>query len=181
MPREDRLPILPDISHSELVTLRRGFLSKTMKLLEPVMLGGVVKPNLDDAITAFLLHNIGPSENEFVASSPELSTTYKSRTEALLTNWLSFQKFMIKDMGCHFRQEGMDEEDREEWRRYIPSTAINPYSNCRVVFGGPHISSIDTRPYRSIRVLNYPIWNVSIWNSHVQTMFGSLIRVCTHT
>lgn len=64
MPKEERGPILPNVSHSELVTLRRGLLSRTMKLLEPVMLGGKAKPNLDDAITAFLLHNIGPSSQE---------------------------------------------------------------------------------------------------------------------
>lgn len=102
MPRDDRSPILPDISHSELVSLRRGLLSKTMKLLEPVILGGDAKPSLDDAITAFMLTNIGPSENE---------------TEALLTNWLSFHKFIIKDMGVGYQHEGMDEEDQEEWRR----------------------------------------------------------------
>jgi hypothetical protein len=59
MPNSDKTVIIPG-RVGQLVALRRGLLSKTIKLLQLVLLGDS-EPSLDDAITCFIVSSIGPS------------------------------------------------------------------------------------------------------------------------
>ena len=92
------------ISHGELVTLRRGFLSRTMELLEPVMLGRI-RPSFDDAVTAFVLTTIGASEDS-------------KDTHQL--HWLSFLFLTVRKLELDTEDESLDEEEKEEHRRCVP-------------------------------------------------------------
>lgn len=103
VPSKDDLVSVLGISHGELVTLRRGFISRTMKLLEPVMLGEV-KPSFDDAVTAFMLTAIGASEDSTDAHQP---------------HWLSFLFLTVRKLGLDTEDETLDDEEKEEHRRYV--------------------------------------------------------------
>lgn len=105
MPKAGATAILPDISHADFISLRRGLLSRTLKLLEPLMLGDV-QPSFDDGLTAFMLTSIGPSEND---------------TESRLSHWLSFLSLTIRTLGINAETEGIDEEEKEERRRHVKS------------------------------------------------------------
>jgi hypothetical protein len=103
MPKEDNSSVLPSVSSSQLVTLRRAFLSHTLKLLQPVMIGEI-DPSFDDAITFFILSSIGASEND---------------NHVRLPHWLSFMKYALRKLNLYTEIEGLDEETREERRRYV--------------------------------------------------------------
>jgi len=89
------------MSHGQCIALRRGFLSKTMKLLQPVLLGDI-EPTIDDAMTAFMLTSIGPSEDE---------------TESYLSQWLAFLKLTVKRLVLNVEPSDLNEEENEERRR----------------------------------------------------------------
>lgn len=57
----------------------------------------------DDALTAFMLTTIAPSEKSL---------------ESGLQYWLVFLNFVVQKLDLHKDDQGMDEDDREERRRY---------------------------------------------------------------
>jgi hypothetical protein len=100
MPNSDKTVIIPG-RVGQLVALRRGLLSKTIKLLQLVLLGDS-EPSLDDAITCFIVSSIGPSEDE---------------TETNLAQWLAFMKLNVTILVLNAEAENVDEEEKEERRR----------------------------------------------------------------
>lgn len=100
-PNSDKIAIIPGMGQGQLVALRRRLLSKTVKLLQPVLLGNP-EPSLDDAITCFIVSSIGPSEDE---------------TETNMVQWLAFMKLKVKISVLNIEAEN-DEEEKEERRRY---------------------------------------------------------------
>ena len=105
MPKEDNSTILPSTSSSQFITMRRAFLSQTLKLLQPAMLGEF-DPTFDDAITFFILSSIGASEND---------------NHIRLPHWLSFMKYALRKLNLYAEVENLDEESREERRRFVYS------------------------------------------------------------
>lgn len=103
VPRNDDLVSVLNTSHGELVTLRRAFISRTMRLLEPVMLGQA-KLTFDDAVTAIMLCSIGASEDS---------------TDKHQSQWLSFTFLAIRKLGPEIEDEVSDEEVNEEHRRFV--------------------------------------------------------------
>lgn len=103
MPTEEDSPALPSLSRGEFVTIRRTLLAMSLRMMEPVLLGKV-EPTLDDAITTFMLVSIGPSENNLGEQLPQ---------------WLNFNKFVVKTLNLSVEPECLDDEEREERRRYV--------------------------------------------------------------
>ncbi|CZR63737.1 uncharacterized protein PAC_13634 [Phialocephala subalpina] len=101
MPTADNSPVLLEVSSGKLITARRTFLSQTLKLLQPVLVGEI-DPTFDDAITFFMLSSIGASEND---------------THLRLPHWLSFMKYSLRKLSLYAEVEGLDEEEKEERRR----------------------------------------------------------------
>ncbi|KAF8853852.1 hypothetical protein BDZ45DRAFT_706805 [Acephala macrosclerotiorum] len=101
MPKSDNSAVLPEISSSKLITIRRAFLSQTLKLLQPVMVGEL-DPTFDDAITFFILTSIGASEND---------------THLRLPHWLSFMKYALRKLSLYTEVEGLGGEEEEEKER----------------------------------------------------------------
>jgi hypothetical protein len=102
MPKRDCSAILPNISHGEFISLRRHLLSRTLELLQPVMLAEV-EPSFDDAVASFMLMAIGASDDE---------------NQHRLLHWSNFCKFIIRKLNLNIEPEGYDEEEKEERRRY---------------------------------------------------------------
>jgi hypothetical protein len=103
VPKNDDLVSVLNTSHGELVTLRRAFISRAMRLLEPVMLGQT-KLTFDDAVTAIMLCAIGASEDS---------------TDKHQSQWLSFLFLAIRKLGPEIEGEGLHEEVNEEHRRFV--------------------------------------------------------------
>ncbi|RDW89167.1 hypothetical protein BP6252_01199 [Coleophoma cylindrospora] len=101
MPNPDKSPILPEMSNGQFVALRRGFLSRTLRMIQPALLGDV-EPSLDDGFTSYFLTSIGPSEDE---------------TESNMAQWLLFMKLNAKKLNLNIDVVDANEEEKEERRR----------------------------------------------------------------
>lgn len=101
MPNPDKSPIFPEMSNGQFVALRRGFLSRTLKMIQPALLGDV-EPSLDDGFTSYFLTSIGPSEDE---------------TETNMAQWLAFMKLNAKKLDLNVDVVDANEEEKEERRR----------------------------------------------------------------
>jgi hypothetical protein len=93
---------LVDAGKGRLVAIRRALLSQTLKLLEPIMIGGT-EPVFDDALTAFMLITIGASENDM---------------HPKLLHWLNLLNYWLRKLNLCAEREGLGEEEKEERRRY---------------------------------------------------------------
>lgn len=65
---------------------------------------GEADPSFDDAITFFVLSSIGASEND---------------NHVKLPHWLSFMKYALRKLNLYVEVDGLDEETKEERRRYV--------------------------------------------------------------
>lgn len=103
MPKTQHSSLLPEVGNGKLVAIRRALLSQTLKLLEPVMIGGS-EPAFDDAVTAFMLISIGAGEND---------------THIKLPHWLNLLNYCVKKLNLCAEPDGFGEEEKEERRRYV--------------------------------------------------------------
>jgi hypothetical protein len=103
MPRHDGGAVLPMISHGEFISMRRLFLSQTLELIKPVMLGET-EPTFDDAIVSVMLGSIGASNDE---------------NHLRLRHWTNFSKFIVRKLKLNIEPKGFDEEEKEERRRFL--------------------------------------------------------------
>jgi hypothetical protein len=108
MPSEPGDQLHQALQAAELVAMRRNLLSLAVQQLEPVFLGNT-EAIFDHAVAAFLLVSIGTSDDE----------THKS-----LPRWLHMLKFMVLNLSLSEEVVDLDEETKEERRRYrhFPST-----------------------------------------------------------
>lgn len=90
-----------DLNHGELIRLRERSFSSALKLLEPVFLAHA-EPTFDDALAVLLLCTIA---------------THDDKKHGYLPQWLSFFKFLAKQMNLDLEPEGFDDESKEERRR----------------------------------------------------------------
>lgn len=102
MPRLDRGPILPERNLNEHTALRRNLFEELIRLFHPRTLPDS-HHTFDDALTAFMITSIGPSEKS---------------VESSLQYWLMFLKFIVQKLDLRIDTSHLGEEDKEERRRY---------------------------------------------------------------
>lgn len=76
-------------------------MSNALKLVEPVFLAQT-EPTFDDVVAITLLC---------------FTVTLDDQKHGYLPQWLSFLKFLVKQMNLDVEPEGFDEESKEERRR----------------------------------------------------------------
>ena len=96
------LPV--DLSTTELVLLRRRFLSIVLQLMQPVF-SSPENATFDEIVTTSMLVHIGTSEDQNQSHVPF---------------WLSMLKFMVLQLGVYVESKNLDPEIAEEHRRYPP-------------------------------------------------------------
>lgn len=102
MPRLDRGPVLPGRSPNEHTALRRNLFEELTRQFHPRTLPDS-HHTFDDALTAFMITNIGPSDKS---------------VESSLQYWLMFLKFIVQKLGLYTDAPDLGDEDKEERRRY---------------------------------------------------------------
>lgn len=95
---------------------------------------------LDDALTAFIMTSIAPSERS---------------VESSLQYWLIFLKFVVQKLELHKDVPDLSEDDKEERRRFVSIPITNTRSNVVYIesvtgYGGQLILLTDMRPCHSM-------------------------------
>uniref|UniRef100_A0A093V8Y3 Xylanolytic transcriptional activator xlnR n=1 Tax=Talaromyces marneffei PM1 TaxID=1077442 RepID=A0A093V8Y3_TALMA len=108
MPRVDRSPVLPGRSLNEHTALRRNLFAELIRQFHPRTLPDF-HHTFDDALTAFVITSIGPSEKS---------------VESSLQYWLTFLKFIVQKLDLHMDVPHLCEDDKEERRRLWWATYI---------------------------------------------------------
>jgi hypothetical protein len=102
MPRLDYSPVLQGRSLNEHTALRRNLFEELVRQFHPRTLPDS-HHTFDDALTAFMITSIAPSEKS---------------VESSLQYWLIFLKFIVQKLNLHMDIPHLGEEDKEERRRY---------------------------------------------------------------
>lgn len=147
----DESSALPESTSKERAALGRYLFDKLSHYFHPRTLPGA-NHVFDDALTAFIMTSISPSEQS---------------VESSLHYWLAFLKFIVQELQLYKDSPILSEDDREERRRYCIF-----YSVCRTRllifpgYGGRHISSIDMWHYHLMNGRTYRIKNASCFPLH---------------